>query len=165
MNVSSLEAKIRAAWANIAAPPAEDLEYMEQEWGDEAACAFTGVAPMKVDLESPGFSAATPLLDLPPRASAAYLGTYLLSLLQSLQFQENVGLFDDITTRAHIINVMTNRRFWEDVVRRELSPECQQVAADVARFMAAKQDALALEPEDVQKLLALSAGAGAWPAD
>ena len=61
---------------------------MEWGWGEAAARAFTGVAPVEVDIESEGFSVATPLLDLPPRAGSAYLGTFLLSLLKGLEFLE-----------------------------------------------------------------------------
>ncbi len=131
---------------------------MEWGWGEEAARALVGVAPIEVKIQSPGFRAATPLFDLPPRAAAAYLGTYLLSLLQSLQFQETDGLFYDIVTRAHIITCMTDSLFWQQVVRGQLPPSCQQVVADVARFMAAREEALALESEQVQTLLELAAG-------
>jgi hypothetical protein len=51
---------------------------------------MNGVAPMDVDTHSKGFFAATPLLDLPSRA-AAYLGTYLLALLRSLELQKAIG--------------------------------------------------------------------------
>ena len=131
---------------------------MEWGWGEEAARAFIGVAPMEVNIQSPGFRAATPLFDLPPRAAAAYLGTYLLSLLQSLQFQEVAGLFYDIVTRGHIITCMTDSLFWQEVVREQLSPSCQEVVADVARFMGASRVALALEPAQVQTLRELAAG-------
>ena len=158
MTASELESRVRAAWAGIAAPPAEDMKMMEWGWGEDAARAFTGVAPIEVDVQSHGFHAATPLLDLPPRAAAAYLGTYLLSMLHSLQFQEAVGLFDDLSTRPHTITCLTNPRFWQKVVREQLPPSCQQVVADVARYMAASQEALALRPAKVQKLLDLAAG-------
>ncbi len=158
MTASELEGRVRAAWTSIAAPPAEDMKLMAWGWGEEAARAFIGVAPMDVDIQSHGFHAATPLFDLPPRAAAAYLGTYLLSLIQSLQFQEAVGLFDDIVTRAHIITCMTNLRFWHRVVRGQLPLNCQQVVAHVARFLAARQEALALKPEQVQTLLELADG-------
>jgi hypothetical protein len=42
---------------------------------------------------SAGFLGCTPLLDLPPAAAAAHLGTYLLSLLHGLSLQERAGLF------------------------------------------------------------------------
>lgn len=158
MTANELERRVRAAWTGIAAPPAEDMKHMEWGWGEEAARALVGVAPIEVKIQSPGFRAATPLFDLPPRAAAAYLGTYLLSLLQSLQFQETDGLFYDIVTRAHIITCMTDSLFWQQVVRGQLPPSCQQVVADVARFMAAREEALALESEQVQTLLELAAG-------
>lgn len=158
MTASELERRVRAAWAGIAAPPAEDMKMMEWGWGEAAARAFTGVAPLEVDVRSQGFHAATPLFDLPSRAAAAYLGTYLLSLLQSLQFQEAAGLFDDIVTRPHTITCLTDADFWQQVVRGQLPPSCQQVVADVARYMAASREALALRPAKVQKLLDLAAG-------
>ena len=91
---------IQEAWESVPAPPAEDLQYMAWGWGEEAAEAFIGVAPMDVDRRSLGFLMATPLLDLPPRAVAAYLGTYLLAILHGLAFQKRVGLFSDVTHRA-----------------------------------------------------------------
>lgn len=69
----------------------------------EAARAFVGVAPMDVDINCAGFLGATPLLELPHRACAAYLGPYLLALLSSIEDQRVMGTFGDIVTRAHII--------------------------------------------------------------
>jgi hypothetical protein len=71
--IRALSDSVRDAWASIPAPPAEDLKYMAWGWGEDAARELTGVAPMDVDMESKGFYAATPLLDLPPRAAAAHL--------------------------------------------------------------------------------------------
>jgi hypothetical protein len=147
---------VREAWSDMAAPSQEDMKLMEWGWGESAARAFTGVAPMDVDIKSPGFHAATPLLDLPPRAAAAYLGTYLLSLLQSLEFQESVGLFDDFVTRAHTLTCLTDRVFWDDVIRQHLPSQCQEAVVEVARFLAARQDALALTREQVETLLELA---------
>ena len=56
---------------------------------------FVGIAPVEVDISSPGFLGCTPLLDLPPTAAAPYLGTYLLSLLQGLKFQEGCSQLAD----------------------------------------------------------------------
>lgn len=158
MTASEIERRVRAAWTGIAAPPAADMKHMEWGWGEKAARAFVGVAPTEVDIRSPGFRAATPLFDLPHRAAAAYLGTYLLSLLQSMQHEADGGLYYDIVTRAHIITCMTDSEFWKEVVRGQLPPSCQQVVAEVARFMAASQEALALEPEEVETLLELAGG-------
>ena len=129
---------------------------MEWGWGEAAARAFTGVAPVDVDVMSPGFHAATPLLDLPPRAAAAYLGTYLLSLLQSLEFQESVGLFDDLVTRPHTLTCLTNTRFWNEVIRKHLPPQCQEAVVEVSRFLAASRKALALKRKEVETLLELA---------
>jgi hypothetical protein len=151
-----LEGIVRQAWSDVLAPPEEDMQLMERGWGEAAARAFTGVAPVDVDIRSPGFHAATPLLDLPHRAAAAYLGTYLISLLQSLDFQDSVGLFDDLVTRPHTVNMLTMEHFWEEVIRKNLSRERQQVVATVARFLASKRQALALRDEQVETLLRLA---------
>lgn len=159
VTTSELQALVRAAWAQLPAPPAEDMKIMDWGWGKSAARAFTGISPMDVDIRSPGFLAATPLLQLPPRAAAAYLGTYLLSLLDSLAFQESVGLFDDFVTRPHTLGCLTNSRFWDEVIRQHLPRTCQQAVIDVARFLATKQEALALTEEQAERLLELAAGA------
>ena len=152
----TLSDAIRDAWASIPAPPAEDLKYMAWGWGEDAAREFTGVAPMDVDMESKGFFAATPLLDLPPRAAAAYLGTYLLALLQSLELQKAIGIFSDVLQRAHILNCLTIPHFWEDV-RPFLPPRCRAVLAQVTTFVASEHEALALTPEDVDTMRAQAA--------
>jgi hypothetical protein len=156
MTTSELYETVREAWAPIAAPPEEDMKFMEWGWGENAARAFTGVAPVDVEIRSPGFHAATPLLDLPPRAAAAYLGTYLLSLLNGLEFQESVDLFDDVVTRAHTLTCLTLPRFWDNVIRKYLPPECQEAVVQVAHFLVSKRDALALDQKQVDTLVALA---------
>ena len=154
--IQTLSDAVRDAWASIPAPPAEDMQYMDWGWGEEAAREFTGVAPMDVDMESAGFYAATPLLDLPPRAAAAYLGTYLLALLRSLELQKAIGIFFDVLHRAHILTCLTIPHFWEDV-RPFLPPRCREVLAQVATFAASEREALALTPEDVDTMRAQAA--------
>ena len=148
---------VRHAWSAVATPPIDDLEMMEWKWGKAAARAFTGIAPVDVDTDSPGFHAATPLMDLPPKAAAAYLGTYLLSLLQSLMLQESVGIYDDIVTRPHTLACLTSQAFWNRVIRPHLPAPCLQAATEVARHLATRQDDLALTPAQV---LALREAAG-----
>jgi hypothetical protein len=155
--ICSLSDAIRDAWASIPAPPADDLKYMAWGWGEDAAREFTGVAPMDVDIRSEGFYAATPLLDLPNRAAAAYLGTYLLALLRGLDFQKKVGIFTDVLHRAHTLTCLTTPHFWEDV-RPFLSPKCREVLAQVAIFIASEHEAFAsLTPEDVDIMRAEAA--------
>lgn len=158
MTVGDLYEAVRDAWASIPAPPVEDLQHMAWGWGDEAARAFVGIAPVDVDHDSTGFHAATPLLDLPPRAAAAYLGTYLMSLLKGLEFQESVGIFDDVVTRAHTLTCLTLPRFWERVIRPYLSPRRREVLSQVVSYLAAQKDALALTQEQVDLMLALASG-------
>jgi sugar/nucleoside kinase (ribokinase family) len=155
--IRALSDAIRDAWASIPAPPAEDLKYMAWGWGEDAAREFTGIAPMDVDIHSEGFYTATPLLDLPSRAAAAYLGTYLLALLRGLEFQKAVGIFTDVLHRAHVITCLTFPPFWERVVKPFLPPKCREVLAQVTLFVASEHEAFALTPEDVETMRALAA--------
>jgi sugar/nucleoside kinase (ribokinase family) len=132
------------------------MKYMAWGWGEEAARAFTGVAPMDVDMHSEGFYAATPLLDLPPRAAAAYLGPFLLDLLRDLDLQKTIGIFVDVLHRAHVITCLRTPHFWKDV-RPFLPPKCREVLAQVAIFIASEHEALALTPEKVDTMKALAA--------
>ena len=148
---------VRKAWAPIPAPPAEDLKFMAWGWGEEAWHAFVNVAPMDVDIRSAGFYAATPLLDIPSRAAAAYLGPYLLSLLQHLDFQKNVGIFYDCITRAHTLTCLLLPSFWEEVIRPFLPSECRQVLVEVVAFLASEREALPLTQEQADTMVALAA--------
>lgn len=148
---------VRDAWSSIPAPPEEDLRYMEWGWGEEAARTFVGVAPAEVDINSVGFDAATPLLDIPPRAAAAYLGPFVMSLLKGLEFQQQVGLFDDILSRAHTLTCLTRRDFWESAIRPHLPPKARDVLAEVVSYLATQKKALALTQEQVDRMLALAA--------
>jgi hypothetical protein len=156
MTERALYEMVRHAWAPIAAPPEEDMKLMDWGWGEAAARAFTGAAPVDVDIRSPGFHAATPLFDLPPRAAAAYLGTYLLSLLEGLEFQRAVGLFDDVVTRAHTVTCLSLPSFWDGVIRKHLPPPCQEAVKKVALFLAANRDALPLNQQQVDILTELA---------
>jgi sugar/nucleoside kinase (ribokinase family) len=154
--IPTLSDAVRDAWASIPAPPVEDLKYMAWGWGEDAAREFTGVAPMDVDITSGGFDAATPLLDLPHRAAAAYLGTYLLAMLRSLRLQKAIGIFYDVNTRAHVITCLTIPHFWEDI-KPFLPPRCREMLAQVATFLASEYEALAMTPEQVDIMRAEAA--------
>jgi hypothetical protein len=154
---SELMDAVRDAWSSIPAPPVEDLKYMNWGWGEEAARAFTGVAPMDVDIDSVGFFAATPLLDIPPRAAAAYLGTFLVSLLDHLETQKIIGTFIDILSRAHTLTCLELPDFWNRAIRPFLPPKCRRVIADVVTYLVSERELLALRPEQVDTMLALAA--------
>lgn len=156
-STSELYDAVRDAWGSVAAPPASDMQYMTWGWGEDAARAFVGVAPVDVDLASPGFHAATPLLDLPPRAAAAYLGTFLMSLLKGLEFQEATGIFDDVVSRAHTLAALTLPDFWERVVRPFLPAQAREVLARVVSFLGSQRDALALTEKQVDAMLSSAA--------
>jgi hypothetical protein len=150
---SELMDAVRDAWSSIPAPPVDDLKYMNWGWGEEAARAFTGVAPMDVDINSVGFFAATPLLDLPPRAAAAYLGTFLVSLLDHLESQGTIGTFLD---GAHTLTCLGSPDFWNEAIRPFLPPKCRRVIADVVTYLVSEREALALRPEQIDTMLALA---------
>jgi hypothetical protein len=153
---NELYTAVRDAWAPIPAPPAEDLKYMAWGWGEEAARAFSGIAPVDVDIGSHGFNAATPLLDLPPRAAAAYLGTFVMSLLKGIEFQQATGIFDDVLSRAHTLTALTLPDFWERVIRPWLPPTCHEVLAQVVSFLASEKEFLALPQDQADTMLALA---------
>jgi hypothetical protein len=143
--------KVRRVWSRIDAPAAHDMRALRWESGDEAAKAFTGVKPVDVDIQSPGFRMATPLLELPARATAAYMGTYMISLLFGLIVQENVGFPTDITTRAHTLSIMMAPNFWTDIAGPHLPPECLDVVGDVAALVISRRDELTLTDKDVAR--------------
>jgi len=155
-SVGSLYNLVRDAWASVPPPPTEEMESMAQEFGEEAERAFVGVAPIDVDIDSTGFEAATPLLDLPARAAAAYLGTFLMSLLKGLEFQQAVGIFTDVLSRAHTIACLTRPSFW-DRVRPFLPQPCRQALKQVVSYLASQRESLALTPEQVETLMAQAA--------
>ena len=154
---TSLIDAVRAAWGAVPAPPAQDLQYMEWGWGAEAARTFVGVAPVQVDLKSVGFHAATPLFDLPPAAAAAYLGTYLLSLVQGLDFQHQVGIFSDLTTRAHTLACLQSESFCARVISTHLTSTQRAALSQVVDWLVAERTALALPDEAVSAMVRLSA--------
>jgi hypothetical protein len=156
MNTRELIDTVRVAWSAVPAPPRTEMKSMKRSSGEAAALAFTGVAPMNVDIRCSGFAAAEPLLDLPPRAAAAYLGIFLVSLLEGLEFQEKVGLFDDILTRAHTLTCLTNQNFWNDVIRKHLSPACKRAVERVALHLAANPAAMNLDQNRVDTLRELA---------
>ena len=154
MTTHELKRRIRMAWAHMAAPSGRDVERVI-EWtctkiGKEA---LFGIAPMDVDIDSPGFYCAEPLFDLPPSAAAAYLGTFLLSLVDSLEDQKGV---DHFITRPHTLAFLKDRKSWDKVIRKNLPKNCQEVLADVILFFVAKRDELAQTDEGVEILLELA---------
>jgi hypothetical protein len=149
-------ATVRRAWEHIPAPPAEDLQLMAWASGEESWRAFVNKAPVEVDIATPAFLGCTPLYDLPYRAAAAYLGTYLLSLLEGLQDQEDSGIFYDILTRAHVLSCLRDSDFWERVIRPYLPGECRTALTEVALYLAAQHNLLGLDKEPLAEIVSLS---------
>jgi hypothetical protein len=153
-----LSRAVEEAWADIPAPHLVDLRLTGWSWSQEEADAFLDVDPMEVDIDSVGFLAATPLLDLPPEAAAAYLGSFLRALMMSLHEQKVVGFFENPLTRAHIITCLKDRRFWDDVIRPYLSGKRLEVLLEVIDCMVQERENLALDAEDVRILRARASG-------
>jgi hypothetical protein len=147
-----LKAEVKAAWAGLDTPPSDDMKIMDWEYGESAERAFVGVRPIDVDIDSAGFMAATPLLELPANAAAAYLGPYLVSLLQGFQIQDAVGFPVDVKTRSHTIFVLTSPGFWTDIASPHLSDACVSVLGKVARFTIEHGDAFLLSEEEARGL-------------
>lgn len=156
MKTDAMMAVVHKAWSAVPAPPAIDLRYIEQECGQDSARAFVGVAPVDVDISSPGFLGCMPLFDIPPKATAAYLGTYVLSLLHGLRVQERVGLFADVISRAHTIHCLTAENFWRDVIRPHLSEECRQALRELSVYLASRRALLDLPKEQSDSLVSLA---------
>ena len=125
---------------------------MEWGWGRQAAEAFKGVKPVDVDIDSAGFQAATPLLKLPARAAAAYLGTYLISLLDGIDLQEKAGFATDISTRAHTLHVLLAPNFWTEIAGPHLPHDCLEVVHEVADLLISERVAMALTDAEVAQL-------------
>lgn len=157
MNTDAMTTAVRTAWSRIPPPPAEDLQYMAWGWGEKAWRAFVGIAPVEVDISSPGFLACTPLQDLPPAAAAAYLGTYLLSLLEGLTFQERRSIFYDLLTRAHVIHCLSEPNFWRTVIRPYLPGECRQTLVEFSSYLASRRELFALSQGEIDQIVTLAA--------
>jgi hypothetical protein len=93
---------------------------------------------------------------LPSRASAAYLGTYLLSLLEGLQDQQDTGIFYDILTRAHILSCLRDSDYWERVIRPHLPEECRTALTEVAVYLVAHHKLLGLDEQSLAEIVSLS---------
>lgn len=143
-----LKAEVKAAWATVAAPPAQDMAFMDWEYGPEAVQAFVGVRPVDVDLDSVGFLVATPLLDLPARAAAAYLGTYLIALLEGFQMEQALGFPVEIKPRVHTLYTMASPGFWVDIAAPHLDDACVAVLGKVARFVLTQKETFMLTDEE-----------------
>ena len=65
-------------------------------------------------------------------------------------------MFTDIVTRAHTLTCLTDPSFWDEVIRKHLSPECQDAVVQVVHFMVTKRDDLALDQKQVDILVALA---------
>lgn len=152
MTPAELLKKVRRVWSVIGPAPIEDMRNMRWFSGDQAAKAFMGIKPVDVDIDSPGFQAAEPLLELPGRAAAAYLGTYLISLLDGLDIEEKAGFSTDITTRAHTVTVMMAPNFWPEIAAPYLPPACLGVVGEVAELMISRRELLALTDAEVARL-------------
>lgn len=152
MTTDELFQKVRSAWSEIPPPPPGDLSSLELEFGAASATLFIGVPPVDVDISSGGFLGCTPLLLIKPRASAVYLGSYLLSLLDGLTIQKKTGMFADILTRAHVLHCLQQERFWKLALSPNLPPKCRNILIDVAWHIDTNREFLALTSDETAKI-------------
>ncbi|MCP3140208.1 hypothetical protein [Pyxidicoccus xibeiensis] len=155
---SDLMRAVEEAWAEVPAPPLLELRLTGWGLSQEEADAFVDLAPMEVDIDSVGFLMAEFLFDLPPEAAAAYLGTFLRAVMQSLRDQERVGVFGDALTRAHLITCLKDRGFWEEVIAAHLTGRRLEVLLDVVEHLVRERKALGLDDGDIGTLRARVSG-------
>jgi hypothetical protein len=155
-DVDTVIADVRAAWSTVPAPSDEDVNYVAWVCGEAGSRAFAGIAPMDVDTSSPGFLGCTPLRELPPGWAAAYLGTYLVSFLDGLKFQDEHVIFYDILTRAHLLACLEDTDFWQDVIRRHLSLECRQALTKFAALLRERHQMVGLSDNRAERIVELS---------
>ncbi|MCP2272644.1 hypothetical protein [Actinokineospora diospyrosa] len=155
-DLAAVRAVVRDAWTSILAPPLDDLRLLAWSCGEDAWRAPAGVPPVEVDIFSPGFLGGTPLLDLPPRAAADYLGSYALSLLEGLEYQQKQVVFYDILTRAHLITCLNEPRFWDEVIRAHLPAGARAALVPFCASLAEHREALALSEERSNNIVGTS---------
>lgn len=152
MNSSAeLLKKTKRVWSKFDAPAPEDMQSLKWDSDEEVVEAFMGVRPVDVDIKSSGFQASTPLMELPSRAAAAYLGTFLISLLAGLELEEKVGFPTDIMTRAHTLSVMTDPDFWPEIAGPYLQPDCLELIGEIAVLLIAKRETFILTDDEVAR--------------
>ena len=144
------------AWSNVPPSPIDDLKCIGWSCGEESLNEFVGVPPVKVDRSSSGFLSCTPLLELPDTACAAYLGSYLLSFLEGLRFQEKNGIFYDILTRAHVLHCLSQPCFWENIIRLHVSHDAQKILSELCSYLASRRELLALSENQTNLIENLS---------
>ena len=144
-----LRTEVHAAWDLWPVPDPADLQTLADEWGVKVWTAFAGVPPLEVDIGSSEFLQCTPLLDLPPPAAAAYLGTYLLSFLHSATLQRNTGMFYDFTTRAHLLVCLQNENFWRTCLIPCMFPRARITVRNFVDYLIHNQEFFAVIPEDL----------------
>ena len=148
---------VEEAWADVPAPFLREAPPISGSLTRSEAETFVDVAPMKVNVNSPGFLAATPLDDLPPQAAAAYLGTFLRAMMMSLHEQQTVKFFEDPLTRAHVITCLKEERFWERVVQPHITGKRREALGAVIECMIQNREDLGLDDLDVEVLRARDA--------
>jgi hypothetical protein len=150
--------EVEEAWTNVPAPHVGELSLITWNWNQEEVDTFIDVAPMKVDIDSVGFYASTPLDKMPSEFASAYLGTFLRSLMLSLGEQKAVKFFDDALTRAHLVTCLKEKRFWDEVIKTHLSGKRLEVLLGAIECMVQERENLGLDDEDVETLQVRVAG-------
>ncbi len=155
-DVESVIADVRAAWSAVPAPSGENPKSIASVCGGAAWRTFVGIRPVDVDTSSPSFLGCTPLRELPSAWAAAYLGTYLLSFLEGLKFQDERVAFYDVLTRAHLLACLEDANFWRDVIRANLSVECREAVSHFCNLLSERHRMVALSKDRADRIVDLS---------
>jgi len=147
---------IEKAWSSIEPPPHEDMEYFTVGWGKGEREIFLDVKPVDIDRDNERFLVADALAEMSPRATAAYLGPYLMTFFEDLAFQESEGFFSEPMVRGSVLALLTMPRIWSDVLRPNLSQNCTIALGDAVNYILKSKEILKLNCSQVRSLERLS---------
>ncbi|HVL21221.1 MAG TPA: hypothetical protein VM422_09615 [Amaricoccus sp.] len=151
-----IAAQITKAWSLIDAPPRDDMEYFTIGWGQGEKEVFLDVKPMDVDREDEKFLVADALIELSPRATAAYLGPYLTAFLEDLAFQESEGFFSEPMLRGNVLTLLTMPRTWSDALQPNLPTRCKAALGAAVSYILRSREILKLSAANIKALERLS---------
>ena len=147
--------KVEKAWSSIEPPPHEDMGYFIVGWGKGERHLFLDVKPVDVDREDSRFLVADVLAEMSPRATAAYLGPYLMTFFEDLAFQEDMGFFAEPMVRAGVLSVLNLPRTWSDI-RPYLPQKCKEALGDAVTYILKSHEILKLDRPLILSLEKLS---------
>jgi len=147
--------KIEKAWSSVEPPPHEDMGYFITGWGKDERHIFLDVKPVDVDRDDSDFLVADVLAEMSPRATAAYLGPYLMTFFEDLAFQEDMGFFSEPMVRGSVLSLLSLPRTWSDI-RPYLSQNCKEALGEAVAYILKSHEILKLDRPLILSLEKLS---------